>query len=485
MQPEDIAHLFRLNGHQPAITSTEYGTVSYQELERRIQSALLLLKKLGLGQGDKLCLLSKNHPLWFELFFAALYSGIQFAPANWRLPANELSPLLADLDPTLIICSDEFIPTAQQALPSTALLSISEFTAQAAARPGDSWPASTNGHGDDCVMLLKTGGTTGKAKWARQRREQLWLNGVHTAKLCSLGNGSCIIQATPLFHAGANALATPALLTGGHVVLMREFDPTAYLQLVKAHRASLVFGVPTVYQMLLSCPHFNAKELPSIQWLLSGGAPCPRSLARQLADRGFTIKQGFGMTEAGVNCFTLATVASPGFIAQTSNMVGKPMPHAAMKIEDGELVISGKVIFGGYLSDHNRGAPSPTAVRTGDRFTVDHEGNYFVQGRSKEMYISGGENVFPLEVENHLADLPELAAVAVVGVTSDRWGETGLAACVLSSYIDPDSLYTKIRAFLATRLATYKHPRHLLILDALPLTSAGKVDKKAIAKQWK
>jgi fatty-acyl-CoA synthase len=275
------------------------------------------------------------------------------------------------------------------------------------------------------------------------------------------------------------------LLNGGHVVLMQDFEPEHYLLLAEKHAASLVFGVPTVYQMLLDSPKFSSKSLPKVKWLLSGGAPCPRALAAKIGDRGFTLKQGFGMTEAGVNCFQFATVASAGFVAEATNAVGKPMPHATMSIRDGELFISGNAVFGGYLSAEGSESNTPLEVATGDLFSIDHSGCYFVQGRKKEMYISGGENVFPLEVENHLADLPVLAAVAVIGVDSERWGETGLAACVVNRAIDSEALLAEASDFLSTRLAKYKHPKHIMILHSLPLTPAGKVDKKAIKQRWK
>jgi fatty-acyl-CoA synthase len=485
MYQNEISQLFERFADQPALTSLENGTTNYRELGESVRSTLRFLLENGVTPSDTVCLVSKNHPMWFQLFLSALYSGIQFAPANWRLPESELSPLLAELAPVLVISDEEFDDVSKRALPNSRHLSIKGFLSQSQLKDSSSWPSIASPHHDDCVLLLKTGGTTGRSKWARQRYEQIWLNAYYTAEVCELDHSSCVVQATPLFHAGANALATPLLLNGGHVVLMRDFEPTDYLSLTQKHRAKLVFGVPTVYQMLLQSPDFSASALPDVEWLLSGGAPCPRDLASQLADRGFTVKQGFGMTEAGVNCFQLSTVATAGYVSPATNAVGLPMPHAQMQIRDGELIISGKAIFGGYLSDDRSEQTPPTEVKTGDLFYVDDDGCYFVRGRRKEMYISGGENVFPLEVENHLADLPLLNSVAVVGVDSDQWGETGLAACVLESDETPDSLLRKISVFLEGRLATYKHPNHVMIFESLPLTPAGKVDKKAIKQLWK
>lgn len=484
MYQKQLQQLFAEHAERPAITSLEGETISYRELSDKVRSALALLQNNGIQKGDIVCLLSKNHPLWFELFFVALYSGIQLAPANWRLPESELAPLLTELNPALIISDDEFQDVSRRTLPNTPQLSLKQFAEDVRHHNSSTWPSLPSLSENDCVLLLKTGGTTGRARWARQRAEQLWLNGVHTAEVCQLDTNSCVIQATPLFHAGANALATPMLLNGGHVVLMRDFDPAGYLALAQQHGATFVFAVPTVYQMLLELPGFSAASLPKVEWLLSGGAPCPRALAAQLADRGFTLKQGFGMTEVGVNCFQFSTVASPGFVAPSTNAVGLPMPHTQMRIDRGELIISGQAIFGGYLSDLGSNNKPPVEVSTGDLFSVDENGCYFVKGRQKEMYISGGENVFPLEVENHLADLSILKEVAILGIDSDKWGETGLAACVVKTTITPDALQSEVAEFLADRLASYKHPKHVIILDSLPLTPAGKVDKKAIKQLW-
>lgn len=480
----EITQLFEAHKNRLALTIADRASVNYSQLEESSRATLNYLLALGLKKGDRVCLFAKNHRLWFDFFFACLYSGIEFAPANWRLPQSEISPLLQDLNPALVISSAEFSQIPKQALPNSQHLTINDFTAGRQQSEHLSWPTLPQPKPNDCVMLLKTGGTTGRAKWARQRLEQIWLNGIHTARVCEFDSDATAIQATPLFHAGANALSTPLLLNGRHVVLMQDFTPAEYLDLVNKHRASYVFGVPTVYQMLLQEDGFTADMLPSVKWLLSGGAPCPRDLASQLGERGFTVKQGFGMTEAGVNCFQFATVATPDYIAESSNCVGTPMPHTEMSIRNGELVISGQAIFGGYLSDYEAQSARPNEVTTGDLFSVDENNRYYVQGREKEMYISGGENVYPLEVENHLADHPLLETVAIVSVPSDKWGETGLAACVVSETTSEKELLTDLASFLEPRLAGYKHPKHILIVDSLPLTPAGKIDKKAIQNLW-
>src|SRR5690606_8603234 len=277
-------------------------------------------------------------------------------------------------------------------------------------------------------------------KGAMQPYRQGFYNAVNTVMSWGLRDDDCVIQATPCFHAAVNAFTVPLLHLGARVVMQRVFDPAEYLQLVAEHEATILFLVPTMFQMLAQHPSFGDTDLSSVRWAISGGASCPEPVRAAFTARGIDLRQGYGLTEAGVNCFSMTSEQAK----ERPHSVGKPVLHgrAVVRREDGEpaepgepgeLTLAGEHVFSGYFE-----RPEATAevlrdgwLWTGDLATVDADGFFTIVGRRKEMLVSGGENVFPVEVEAAIYDHQAVAECAVVGVADETWGEVGLAAVVL------------------------------------------------------
>jgi fatty-acyl-CoA synthase len=320
---------------------------------------------------------------------------------------------------------------------------------------------------------------------------QVHWNALNTILACDLRPPCSTLTFTPLFHTGGmNCLTTPMLHRGGKVVLTPGLDAGQALRLIAEERITHLMGVPTIYRMLADHADFAQADLSSVADALCGGAPLPAPLLEQWLDRGVPLRQGFGLTEVGPNCFS----TPPAEVRRKLGCVGLPIHHIAMKLvrpdgsecgtdEPGELVLGGPVVFGGYWNhpEETRKVLESGWFHTGDVLSRDGEGYYSVRGRLKEMYISGGENVYPAEVEATLNSAPGVALSAVVGVPDARWGEVGVAFLepLPGAALSEDQL----RSWVDGRLARYKIPRRFLVEAELPRTASGKVDKAALRQR--
>jgi fatty-acyl-CoA synthase len=296
----------------------------------------------------------------------------------------------------------------------------------------------------------------------------------------------------PFFHAGGlNVLTTPLYHLGGTVALLRDTSPAAVLRAIEAERCTVAFAVPTVFQMLLERPEFQTADLSSLRFCISGGSPCPLPIIEGYAARGLEFRQGYGLTEVGVNCFSLA----PEDARRKAGSVGRPVFHSRARLlgDDGheapagvvgELALAGPHVCSGYWRrpDATAEATHDGWWRTGDLARVDDEGYYYIVGRKKDMYISGGENVYPAEVEGVLAAHPHIADVAVLGRPDPKWGEVGLAVVVPRQ---PGALTAEaVLAFCEGRLARYKIPKSVVFAEILPRNAMGKVVKSALYDRY-
>ena len=472
---------------RPAVCWREYW-ISYGELYERARHAAGVLATRGIGSGDRVGLLASNHPAYLDLFFAAPMLGFTLVPFNNRLGSAELQGLVVYTRPKITFYGPDFSEVANdmdtEALPLDALREepAGEFIEH---RPDP----------ESVALLLFTGGTTGRPKAAMISYRQLLLNAFNTAFAWGVtGEDRCVVS-TPMFHAAVNALATPLLYLGGSVILQEKFDPGEYMEWIESHRPTLIFMVPTMYQMLYTHPRFDQTDFSSVRWAISGGSPCPAPVRERFRDLGVRFKQGYGMTEAGVNCFHMDLDEAERY----PESVGRPMPHLWGRVADaedtelpdgvvGELCLSGPVLMNGYWELEKETAEvlrkdekGQTWLHTGDLAYRDEAGRYFIVGRKKEMFISGGENVYPAEIEQVLYDHPDVAECAVVGVPDNRWGEIGLAAMVPKpeSHLEGE----EIEAFVRERLAGYKVPKRWVFLDELPKSGAGKILKRDLVER--
>ena len=462
---------------------------SYAELDRRAGQLARNLHALGIGAGDRVAILALNHPAHFDLLLAAPRLGCIVVPLNHRLPASELAPLVAQVAPKLLLADSRHEAIAASlGLPVHLLAGWEDWLARAPEASPPSPPLDEH----SIWMILFTGGTTGRPKGAMLPYRQVLLNAQLTAETWGLGATDCAVQCTPCFHAAINVLAMPLLHAGGRVVLMPAFDADEYLGHLALHRATVMFMVPTMYQMLIDYEDFDDADFGSVRWAISGGAPCPEPVRQAFVERGVRFKQGYGMTEAGVNCFHIELDEAE----RQPDRVGRPMPGLEAVVRHpngqpvgvdgvGELTLRGPQVFSGYWNQ-----PQETAemlrdgwLWTGDLVSQDASGLFRIAGRRKEMYISGGENVYPAEVEAALYRCEGVVECAVTALLDPHWGEQGLAAVVLQEGVQRDG--ESLRRELRQHLAAYKLPKWFYFLRGLPKTGAGKIDKAELRRLYR
>lgn len=464
---------------------------TYAQLNTRATQLASRLAEAGISKGDRVGLLAGNHLAHLDLLLATSKLGFIHTPFNNRLSNQELSALGAKTEPGLVLFDpDHAEKAAAVAGRSAALYSLSDYDAWLEGAPAA--PEAPELVEEDPQMMLFTGGTTGTSKGALQPYRQGFHNAVNTVFSWGLRPEDCVIQATPCFHAAVNALTVPLLHVGARVVLQNSFDPGEYLRLIEQHGATILFLVPTMFGMLARHGDFPGSDLSSVRWAISGGAACNDVIREAFTGRGVPFRQGYGLTEAGVNCFSIDLVKA----AEKPLSVGKPILYSEAVIRDeqgnpvpagetGELTIRGPHVFSGYWRE-----PEATAealrdgwLWTGDLARQDEDGDYYLVGRRKEMFISGGENVFPAEIENVLANHPAVAECAVMGVPDDEWGEVGLAAIVLRD--EHTVTADELKEFLRQHLARYKVPKRFLFPSYLPRSGAGKILTRQIIEQAK
>ena len=484
--PDLVAKRAALGGETVALEDAATGrTLSYAELDERAGRAAGLMASLGIGEGDRVAILSRNRPAFFELLFGCAKLGAILVPLNWRMPAAELAGLIADCEPRLLFHGAAEAAAAGE-LPGLARIDFDGDYDQRLAcfDPGRwraRWPA------DGIWYLIYTSGTTGRPKGVIYTFRMALANYVNIGSAIGLSSGDTTLSFLPVFHtAGINLHALPTLIAGGRVIVMDGFDPDRIVALLEDRRLDTMFAVPTVYQGLLDHPRFAAAPLDAVRHWGCGGAPLPDAIALACRDRGIRLCAGMGMTETGPTAF----LVDPADAWSRIGSVGRPQLLCSVRIiredgreappgEVGELHFSGPAITPGYWRN-----PEATAAAfsedgwlvSGDLARKDADGIVWIAGRRKEMFISGGENVYPAEVENVLSAHPAVLDAAVLAEADPKWGEVGRAFVQLaqqSSRPAPDEL----QEFCRARLAPYKVPRRFDYVAEFPRTSAGKIQK--------
>lgn len=470
---------------------------TYAEMNARSErTARFLGERLGLGKGDRIGLLAHNRVEYADLFFAAAKTGVILVPLGTRLTPHELAFIAGDAGLSALVYGGEFAETVT-ALGSEAALPV-RVALDAPAGVGDlQWADElaalpqapferTRCDGEDLHALLYTSGTTGKPKGVMVPHRMTAWNGWNTAVCWGLTEADVSPVFTPLYHAGGlGAFFVPVFAAGGTIVLHAGFDPAEVWATVAKERCTVVLGVPTIWKMLLEHPSFDSADLSSIRWLISGGAPLPLYLIDAYQKRGIVFKQGYGLTEVGVNCFAMSVEES----VVKKGSIGRPLMLTDARLVDesgrdvpsgevGELCLRGPHVSKGYwrnLSATAAALDDDGFFHTGDLARKDEDGFFTIAGRRKDMLISGGVNVYPAEIEGELLLHPAVQDAAVVGVPDTTWGEVGVAFVVTR----PGVTLTKaaLLAFAESRLARYKLPRDVVFVDALPRTAYGKVVK--------
>jgi fatty-acyl-CoA synthase len=454
---------------------------TYAELDERSDRLAAGLLAAGLVRGDRVATLTGTTPEHVVVFFACAKAGLILMPLNTRLAVPELAYQLADAEPAALLCSDEFADVGSSLHARTA--GLEELVSQKHTVLPD--PVDEDG-----LLLVYTSGTTGKPKGALLTHANCFWTNLSFDRVAGISGEDTVLQVLPQFHVGGwNVQPLLAWWKGATVVLEPAFDPARALALIAGKHVTSMMGVPATYLFMAQDPGFAKADLWTLRRAVVGGAPMPEALLEAWHERGVEIVQGYGLTEAAPNVLCLP----PEDAARKRGFAGKPYPHVDVALRDpasgrhldgaaeGELVVRGPNVFAGYWRDDEatEAAFADGWLLTGDVAARDEEGYYRIVGRTTDMFVSGGENVYPAEIENVLHDHPAVAEAAVVGIPDERWGEACLAFVVLSGDASAQALLEHCRA----RLARYKVPRGVRFVESLPRNALDKIVKSELLER--
>jgi fatty-acyl-CoA synthase len=496
-----LAKRAMLTPDRTALIDTADGSeITFAAWDGRVNRTARYLHRLGIERGDRVAVYSSNRAEYLDLFWAAGRIGAVLQNLNWRLTVHELSEIVADGEPSVLVYSPDWAESVERLRPG--LTTVSDVVALEGPAAGDRHfverfdeaPDPVDRPGldlDDAWGIYYTGGTTGLPKGAVLTHGNVTWNSVNTITSWGLHAGHVAALQLPFFHVGGpNIFMVPLVHVGGRTILCAGFDVDETFDLIAGAGLTHYVAVPTMYQMMQEHSRWAEADFSHLELVISGGAPCPLPIMERFWEKGVDFKMGYGLTEATANNFWLP----PEDVRRKPQSVGYPIMHIDMRVvrpdgsecdpdEEGELLIKGPHVMREYWR-----RPEATAetivdgwLHTGDVARCDAEGYFTIMGRSKDMFISGGENVYPAEVESVLHAHPDVVEAALVGVPDLKWGEVGRAFVVKrsgSSLSEEDLV-----AFLSERLAGYKLPRSVVFLEALPKTVIGKIDKKVLAAE--
>ena len=495
----------RIEPGKDAVVDLDTGVhYTYGDLEDRANRLAHVLRGFGVGKGDRVAFLSRNRVELIDGYFATGKLGAILVPYNARLSAKELGQLMAGESPKVLCYEDVFAATAA-ALEGNSPVERFVVLGDAPvgghpdydgllARADGSFVSCDELELEDIHLIIHTGGTTGLPKGGLVSHRSEVFNSFNEICTWSLGHTDSAVILLPLFHTGGwNLLTLPLLHVGGTIYIDRVFDPKTALEVIQREKTTCLFGAATIFRMMVEQPEFAGADLGSLRWIMAGAAPTPLNIMEEFWKKGIKFVLGYGMTEAGPNNLsTPAQFVPQEVVEQKFASVGKPMYLSLVKLIDddgnevtapdtpGELLWSGPQIFSGYWGNEQETAATLVDgwVHTGDMATFDADGFYYIVGRKKNMFISGGENVFPPEIESALYDLDAVRECCVFGVPDEKWGEVGKAVVSLK----PGRAITKeaILAALDGKLARYKIPRYITFVDDVPKNNVGKIVVKQV-----
>jgi fatty-acyl-CoA synthase len=483
-----------------AVASDEPGAhvpqLTWRQLDARVGGLARVLLDHGVRHGDRVALVAENDPRIFELQFACMRIGAIMVPLNWRLAVPELRDMLADAAPVLLLHDTGWAELAAQ-LGAGLVLAWGDETSpyeQAVAAAGDPVRGGELDPGA-IVQILYTSGTTGLPKGVICTNRTIVAqaqNLAHSSRMAERGGHH--LNIVPLFHAGAlNVFSNAMLFWGGRVTTVGRFEPRTALRLLNDPALAITHlcGVLQMFEWMTALPEFPESAFPTLRTVLFGGwGPSAAGIYRAWAARGIWMQLSYGASELGPN---VSVLSRPDLDAAERGSSGTILPHTRVRLVDaggrevgtgetGEILVRGPGVVPGYW--HTDPAPLFTGgwFRTGDAGRMDEAGHLYIVGRVKEVYRSGGENVYPAEVEQALADMPGMAEFAVLGVPDERWGETGLIAVVP----EPGVTITleAVREYAGPRLARFKLPSHLLVMTEMPRSATDKISRPAIREIW-
>jgi fatty-acyl-CoA synthase len=466
--------------------------LDFATLARRVDALAAGLSELGVRRGERVAYLGPNDIATFETFFAAGRLGAIFVPLNIRLAAAEIAYMLGDCGAAVLVHGPAQADLVEQADPAAhGVRHVVPLGPDYERLVGDGGlPAGEVGLDDD-ALILYTSGTTGRPKGAVLTHRNMTFNTINQLAHLDVLRSDTVVCTAPLFHVtGLGQVSLPTLFKGGCVVVAPKFDPATLLRMIGSYGIAAFSAVPTMLQMLCDSPEWADADLSSLRYVVYGGSPVIERVARAWLARGVEVLQGYGMTEAAPGVL----MALPGQAA--ANPVSTGVPHFFTDVElraptgdqvpipgTGELLVRGPNVFRGYWHRQEETAAvldDQGWFRSGDVLRIDDEGLGYVVDRVKDVIISGGENIYPAEIEAVLRLLPEIADCAVVATPDERWGEVGVAYLVAA----PDARLDEavVLAHLAERLARFKVPKYVRVVPDLPKTATGKVRRNVLRR---
>ncbi|MBM7579672.1 class I adenylate-forming enzyme family protein [Jeotgalibacillus terrae] len=457
---------------------------TYLDLGSRIGCWQTYLSRFNMKKGDRIAFLGANTIHMFPLLFACSYMGLVFTPLNIRLHPAEIKAILQDADPALVITDEEMKNHIEHS--TYHVIQLDDILQEKQDQPMTAGAAEP----EAISVMIYTGGTTGSPKGVMLSNRAIEWNAINTIVSWGLTEADRTLTYMPLFHTGGlNALAMPILMAGGQVMTGNKFQPEKVIGELNDYQITIALFVPTMYQMMINTGKLGNRPFPSMKTFLSGGAPCPLSIYQYFEQHQLPFKQGYGLSEAGPNNFMMPLDDAQRY----KGSVGKPMIYADIGLFDeegheiqtphtpGEIRIKGPHLFSGYWQrpDESKAAFHNGWFKTGDLAELDTNGNYTIRGRKKEMIISGGENIYPQEIETVLNLLAGVRDQAVIGRHDDQWGEVPVAFVSLS---DQHLTVSQIRTHCQAHLSGYKCPAQIYIVPELPKTAVGKLDKRMLQK---
>ncbi|MTI22859.1 o-succinylbenzoate--CoA ligase [Fulvivirga sp. RKSG066] len=463
-------------------------TVTYAKINKQAAQLANYFKVENINKGDRVMLLGEHSIEMVVVFAAALKTGVIIVPINFRLAPAEIDYLIDNCKPALLIYDDRFIEKISH---RTDLKGESFLDLSRAIESESPAFESVVVEDDDPIFILYTSGTTGFPKGAIYTYKMLFWNSINTTMSLALTPDDHTINCMPAFHTGGwNVLLTPMLHRGATVGILRKFDADKLLQLLEEKRSTLFMGVPTMLKMMQDTKSFTQVNLDSIRYFIVGGEALPLPVIKSWHKKGVSIRQGYGLTEVGPNLTSLHQDDAE----QKQGSIGRPNYYLSTKLVDedghevqrgeiGEFCLKGEVVTPGYWQNEQatKDAKEDGWFKTGDLMKQDEEGFLYVVDRKKCMFISGGENVYPAEVEKVLLELPEVEEAAVIGVPDAKWGEVGKAFLVTSPHCDLDS----VAKHCIAKLAKFKVPKYFENIEVLPKNDSGKIDRKALKEHLK
>lgn len=469
---------------------------SWSQLDEQVgRVAGALVGEIGLRRGDRLAVLTATTPRVFVLQFACFRAGLVFTPLNWRLAVPELAYMCTDAGARVLVADGVWESTGREVAEAASIEKvISDGELWSLAGRSRAIGASGNNTLDQPCQILYTSGTTGFPKGAISTFGTLMWNAFNGVQPKGYANpGVHLYNPLPLFHAGGlNSSANPILFFGGQVTTASKFDPAAALQALTTSEPPITHLalVPVMYQAIANQPGFDRADLSALRIAVVAGGLAPVTLLRRFAAKGVRLEPHYGGTEMGPSVMALSP---PDQAMAEAGSVGRPVQHTEVRLVDeegrdvpagqpGEVWIKGPSVTPGYWGKDSTGYFTDGWFRTGDVARMDENGYYFLVDRVKDMYKSGGENVYPAEVERALLEHPSVSEVAVIGIPDAKWGEVGLAVVVPSP--GAEVTMATLEEALAGKLARYKFPKALQVVDALLRNVTGKVAKDELRAKF-